>query len=202
MFIIGFILAFVSVVTLGTFGDTYPIKEKDALLEIEEKIKQIDAEKIRTELEYKFRNYKPDDWRNLGPADKDYSYLVDLTYTLDVDIPRIGENGNIEGVLYPKGYSFNPLDYTPVDPTPLVVFNGDSKEEKEWVKKYCGNGCNAMLVITEGTFSKVAEELQRPVYYLKEIMAKKLKLKNTISVVKREGNKMRVNVYSVKKRKS
>lgn len=195
-----------AIAPLGAYGNTYPIKEKDALTEIEEKIKKVDVEKIRKELEVKMRNYKPSDWASLQPASKSYSYLVDMTYTLDADIPRVGQDGKIQGVLYPKGYTFNPLDYMVADPPPLVIFNGENVKEKEWVKKRLKENDQkvkrSMLVITKGSFIKVAEELKQPVYYLKEMMAEKLQLKNTISVVYREKNRMRVDVHSVTQPKS
>lgn len=190
-----------TVTPLGTYGNTYPIKEKDALIEIEEKIKRVDVEKIRKELETKMRTHKPVDLVKLPPATKSFTYLVDLTYTLDVDIPKVSADGKVQGILYPKGYTFNPLDYVVADPPPLVIFNGENAKEKEWVKKKLKENDskmrNAMLLATQGSFIKLADEFKRPVFYLKQIIAERLQLKNTISVVYREKNKMRVDVYSV-----
>jgi conjugal transfer pilus assembly protein TraW len=187
--------------SLGTFGNTYSIKEPDALLELEKKISKVDAEKVREELATKFRNYKPSDWRDLPPAKKPYSYYVDMTYTLDTDIPQVNGQGEITGILYPKGFRFNPLEYMRVDPLPLIIFNGDNKREKEWVKYHYKNQYNTMFLITKGNFTKLAEEMGRPVYYLKDIIAEKLNLRNTVSVVYREKNNMRVDVYAVAKEK-
>lgn len=190
-----------AVASLGTYGNTYSIKEKDAMVEIEEKIKKVDVEKIRKELETKMKNYKPSDMVSLPSAPKNFSYLVDMTYTLDTDIPRVSQDGKIQGILYPKGYTFNPLDYMPADPPPLVIFNGENAKEKEWVRKKLqekdSRMKNAMLLATQGNFIKLAEEFKQPVYYLKTIMAERLQLKNTISIVYREKNKMRVDVHSV-----
>lgn len=194
-------LILMALFSLGTFGNTYPIKEPDALLELEKQITKVDVEKVRKELETKFRNYKPSDWHSLPPAAKNYSYSVDMTYTLDNDIPRINDKGEITGVLYPKGFQFNPLEYMPADPPPLVIFNGDNKKEKEWVKYYYKNQFNAMFLITKGNFAKLSEEMGSPVYYLKDIIAEKLNLRNTVSVVYREKNNMRVDVYAVAKAK-
>jgi len=192
----------IALIPLGTYGNTYSIKEKDAIVEIEERVKKVDVEKIRKELETKMRNYKPSDMVGLPEASKSFSYLVDMTYTLDTDIPRVGGDGKVQGILYPKGYTFNPLDYMPADPPTLVIFNGDSPKEKEWVKRKLKENDprmkNFMLLATKGDFIKLANEFKRPVFYLKEIMAEKLQLKNTISVVYREKNMIRVDVHSVK----
>ena len=89
----------------------------------------------------------------------------------------------------------------PADPPPLVIFNGDNKKEKEWVKYYYKNQFNSMFLITKGNFAKLSEEMGSPVYYLKDIIAEKLNLRNTVSVVYREKNNMRVDVYAVAKAK-
>jgi conjugal transfer pilus assembly protein TraW len=183
--------------SLGTFGNTYPIREPDALVELKQEIKKVDVEKLRKELETKFRNYKPSDWHNLTPATKPYSYYVDMTYTLDTDIPQVNDQGEITGILYPKGFRFNPLEYMPADPPPLIIFNGENKKEKEWVKYYYKNQFNVMFLITKGNFAKLSEEIGRPVYYLKDLIAEKLQLRNTVSIVYREKNNMRVDVYAI-----
>jgi len=183
--------------SLGTFGNTYPIREPDALVELEKQIKKVDVEKLRKELETKFRNYKPSDWHNLPPATKPYSYYVDMTYTLDTDIPHVNDQGEITGILYPKGFRFNPLEYMPSDPPPLIIFNGENKKEKEWVKYYYKNHFNVMFLITKGNFAKLSEEMGRPVYYLKDLIAEKLQLRNTVSIAYREKNNMRIDVYAI-----
>ncbi len=204
---LGMVISVMLAVTpLGTYGNTYSIKEKDAMVEIEEKIKKVDVEKIRKELEAKMRNYKPSDLVSLPQASKSFTYLVDMTYTLDTDIPKVGADGKMQGILYPKGYSFNPLEYMPADPPPLVIFNGTNTKEREWVKKKLKENDpiinKSMFLATQGDFIKLANEFKRPVYYLKEIMAERLQLKNTISIVYREKNRMRVDVHSVQAKKS
>lgn len=204
---LGMVLSVMLAVTpLGTYGNTYSIKEKDAMVEIEEKIKKVDVEKIRKEFEAKMRNYKPSDLVSLPSASKSFTYFVDMTYTLDTDIPMVGADGKVQGILYPKGYTFNPLEYMPADPPPLTIFNGANAKEREWVKRKLKENDpiinKSMLLATQGDFIKLANELKRPVYYLKEIMAERLQLKNTISVVYREKNRMRVDVHSVQVKKS
>lgn len=192
------LIAMLSVTPIGTYGNTYPIAEKDAIVEIEEKVRKLDYEKIRKDLEVKLKNYRPSDLKPLPPAEKTYSYYVDMTHTLEADIPRVDSKGKVVGTLYPKGFTFNPVEYLVADPPPLVVFNGKNKKETQWVKKNYEQ-LPVMFVITDGDWTEVAKEMKRPVYYLKEIMVDKLKLKNTVSVVYREGKYMRVDVYAMPK---
>ena len=92
---------------LGTVGNVYPVVEPDALAEIRTAAARVDWEKIidgQQKLAM-IKNFRPRDLHPLPAAKADKSFLVDMTYTLDADIPD-GKGG----VLYPKGFTFNPLD--------------------------------------------------------------------------------------------
>jgi conjugal transfer pilus assembly protein TraW len=187
----------VSITPLGTLGNVYDIKEKDAFVELQDKVKNLDTKKIESELTEKFKDYRPADSVNLPPAKETKSYTVDLTYELEYDIPRVDGEGKITGVLYPKGYRFNPVEYVKASPPPLVIFNGESRKERDWVKHYY-KGKHVMFVISEGNWSEISEELGTQVYYLKKVMQEKFKLENTVSVVYRKDKLIKVDVYAVK----
>jgi len=195
---ITFLLA--ATITVGSYGATYPIAEPDAMLEIEQKVNSVDKEKIGRELVKSFKSFAPKDLVKLHPASKSFSYYPDLSFILDHEIPRVDGNGKIVGVLYPKGYKFNPVEYLKGDPPVLVVFNGNSARELKWVKQNYQKKSNVMFCLNEGDWQKVSKELGTQVYYLKAIMAEKLNLKNTVSVVSRDANKrqMRVDVYAIR----
>jgi conjugal transfer pilus assembly protein TraW len=105
---------------LGTFGATYSIVEKDALEEIRDKARTTNWERAfsREMWEKKLRAYRPSELKALPRAERENVFTVDLTYTLDFDIPD-GKGG----ILYPKGYTFNPLDYVSF-PNTLVFIDG------------------------------------------------------------------------------
>ncbi|RJP54071.1 MAG: hypothetical protein C4583_03515, partial [Anaerolineaceae bacterium] len=90
---------------LGTVGNVYPVVESDALAEIREAAVQVDWEKAieRQKKLAMIKNFRPRDLHPLPAAKADRSFLVDMTYTLDSNIPD-GKGG----VLYPKGFTFNP----------------------------------------------------------------------------------------------
>lgn len=113
---------------LGIAGNTYPITEPDALQEIQEKAKTINVNKHmnKAKLEKKAKEFKPADLSVLKPASVDRSFTVDLTYTLDFDITD-GKGA----IVYPKGYTFNPLTYIKYNKT-IVVIDGNSKKQLEW----------------------------------------------------------------------
>jgi conjugal transfer pilus assembly protein TraW len=186
-----------SITPLGTYGNVYDIKEKDALVEFQDNAKKIDAQKIQSELTQKFKDYRPADTVVLTPAPKTRSYTIDLTYELEYDIPKVDSEGKIVGVLYPKGYRFNPVQYVKASPPPLVIFNGDSRKEREWVKHYYKSK-PVMFVITEGNWADVSQELGKQVYYLKKIMQDKFKLEHTVSIVYKKDDLIKVDEYAVK----
>ena len=89
----------------GEVGRTWPIAEQDALTEIEAKARQVEWRKVLERK--KVEAYQgPPDKGSLPRARRDRTVPVDLTYTTSIDVPD-GKGG----ILYPKGYTFNPLDY-------------------------------------------------------------------------------------------
>jgi conjugal transfer pilus assembly protein TraW len=176
---------------LGTVGKTYPIKERDALLEIEERAKSLDMKR-------EFARVKPDRYRPEGTialprAAKANSFQVDMTYTLDMDIPD-GKGG----ILYPKGYTFNPLDYIPFRKV-MVVLNGDDRDQVKWFRqsRYSGRP-DVMLLLTEGSYLKLGKDLGRPVFFADNRIVSKFMLKAVPSVVYQTGRQMTVGEIDVR----
>ncbi|MBI5655539.1 MAG: hypothetical protein HZC44_01430 [Geobacter sp.] len=171
---------------LGTFGMTYRISERDALTEIEERSRQVDWNKILDKR--KVENYQgPPDRMSLPRAKRNRIFPVDMTYTTEIDVPD-GKGG----ILYPKGYTFNPLDYVTY-PKTLVVINGNDPEQVKWLaaSKY-DKRLDVTLLLTEGNFGAVAKRVSRPVFYADGKLIERLKLKAVPSVIKQNGRLMEV----------
>jgi hypothetical protein len=181
----------------------YNIAEPDVLDEIESKKNKVieEAEKFHQILPEKIRSVKA---AELLPAPKTYTYYVDITYTLPEDLTD--ENGK---VIYPKGYTFNPIAYTNVKPPDLVIFNPCDKKESAFVKKLVKNIGYYILVGANCTIGGMADFLtnaghdvfQQPVYMVNEQMKQKLDLKYTVSVVSvdLDVDYIKVDVYKVRK---
>ncbi|GAM08403.1 protein TraW [Geobacter sp. OR-1] len=171
---------------LGTFGMTYRISERDALAEIEERSRQVDWNKVLDKR--KVENYQgPPDRMNLPRAKLGRIFPVDMTYTTEIDVPD-GKGG----ILYPKGYTFNPLDYVTY-PKTLVVINGNDPEQVKWLaaSEY-DKRLDVTLLLTEGSFGAVAKRVSRPVFYADRKIIERLKLKAVPSVIKQNGRLMEV----------
>ena len=176
-------------VNLGTVGTTYEIVEKDALIALQEKAKQVNWNKVfsREKTEKLIKEYRPKGLVSLPRAEKDSAFHVDMTYTLDFDIPD-GKGG----ILYPKGYTFNPLEYVQM-PTILVVIDGDDPEQVAWFKQSRYNkDLKTMLLLVEGSYAEVAKKLDRPVFYADKRIINKFNLKAVPAIVYQDGVFMKV----------
>ena len=171
---------------LGTFGTTYRISERDALAEIEERARQVDWNKVLDKK--KVENYQgPPDRGNLPRAKRNRSFLVDMTYTTEIDVPD-GKGG----ILYPKGYTFNPLDYVTY-PKTLVVIDGNDPEQVKWLaSSEYDKRLDVTLLLTEGNFGTVSKKISRPLFYADRKIIERFKLKAVPSVIRQKGRLMEV----------
>ncbi|MRR34080.1 hypothetical protein EG829_05165 [bacterium] len=179
---------------LGNYGATYPIAEPDSLTELKEKAAQVDWKRHLNpeKLTRKVRNFRPSDLKRLPAARRDWVFLSDLSYTLDVDIPD-GKGG----ILYPKGYTFNPLDYLSFRRT-IVVINGKDRRQVAWFRKSPWNkDMNVTLLLTDGGYFELGKRLRRPVFYASALIVDRLGLKAVPSVVRQNGRFMEVREYAV-----
>ena len=183
---------------LGTLGQTYPIAERDALEELQERVSQVNWSKVfnREKIEKAIRDYRPD-LEPLPRARKERIRLVDMTYTLPFDIPD-GKGG----ILYPRGYTFNPLDYVHFDRT-VVVIDGDDPEQVTWFSqsKYASQ-IKTMLLLTGGSYFELQKKLERPVFYATTDIIHRFQLEAVPSVVRQHGRYMEVREIDVERKKT
>lgn len=182
------------------FGsNTYEIKEQDFISEIEnkkpileEKMKQYRAEQVE-----KMNNYSGE---SLPKATISQIRYIDPSYELQQDIPKYDMYGKKIGVLYQKGYKFNPIEFTNVIPPDFIVFNAcDNLENKfvnELIKTYEQKNKDYMLV-NSGCKNKDLKNtnFNSKVYFLTKEMIDKFKLEHTVSII--TANKQ-VNMIVVK----
>lgn len=183
--------ALATVKDLGTVGRTYPVVEPDGLAEIQqpsERMKEFQEEMLAERV----KNYQPADLHPLPRTTTEKTFLVDMTYTLDRDL------SDADGkVIYPKGYTFNPLDYTTLSGA-LVVIDGNDPAQLKWFEAspYFKNH-QARLLLSNGQVAALTKALQRSVFYLTEDIAKRLHLGAVPSVVIQKGHKVQVMEFSV-----
>lgn len=174
---------------LGTIGETYQIVEDDIVAELREQ-----ANRLALPGELQTRSYQPANLQALPRATENRNFLVDMTYTLDHDLKD--KNGK---VIYPRGYTFDPLDRIRLS-TSLVVIDGTDSDQVAWFKEspYMKNR-QAKLLISGGYDSDLRRELKRPVFYLTEDIGTRLKLTAVPCVAVQRGDGMQVSEFLIQK---
>ena len=168
---------------LEPVGRTYPIVEQDIREEFKQKVTGVDIDALLNT----HNRYQPANLYTLPRTASDRVFTVDLTHTLDHDIKD--SQGNL---LYPQGFSFNPLQYAGLSGG-LVVIDGSDLQQVEWFKgsPYFQNH-RAILLLSGGYAAELKQELKRPVYYLTHDIAARLQLMAVPSVVVEQDNKLTV----------
>jgi conjugal transfer pilus assembly protein TraW len=177
---------------------TYPIAEPDALTEMEEKFKAslVDFDNNTRKAVERF---KANTGYPLTKAPDNYSYLVDITYTLDKDIAEVDIKGVVKRIFYKAGYTFNPLDYLNVPHPTYIAYNHCDDAERQYVTDYLRTR-RAIPLSSGCPISRLAPIGNHSVYPLSSDMAKLYKLKHTISIISPNMTERRleVNVISIK----
>lgn len=175
---------------LGVVGRTFPIVEPDLLTELRQSSLQFGQS--REELLARIKNYQPMNLHPLPRAVADRTFLVDMRYTLDRDLTDA--HGNI---IYPKGYSFNPLEYI-VLAGGLIVIDGSDPSQVSWfMRSPFSQNRQTKLLLVGGRAADLIEELQRPAFYLTSDMAERLRLTAAPALIMRKGDKMQVHEFYV-----
>ena len=188
-------------VDLGTFGATYPIAEKDAIVEMQEAAARVDWNRVldKDRWKKKAEDFKPKDLVRLPRARKTRAYTVDLTYTLPFNVPKVDRNGKVTGTLYPKGYTFNPLDYVSY-PGILVFINGSDRKQVEWFRgsRYFKD-YRTRLLITDGSYYDLEKTMGIPVFYAVRPVVERLKIRAVPSIAWQRGRYMVVKEIGFEK---
>jgi len=182
-------------VNLGTYGATWPIKEQDALVQIKQALKKFNWKKVFNKQNYlrAFHEYENRISTNLPRTKKHKIYTVDMTYTLQRNI--VDAQGKI---IYPKGYTFNPLNYVKM-PFDIVVINADDKAQVKWFmhSKYY-NKIKTMLLICKGDVITLEKKVKMPVFYADRRIVERFHLEAVPSVIYQKGEVMYVEEIPVK----
>ena len=119
--------------------------------------------------------------------DRQTASIVDLTHTLQQDL--VDAQGTI---LYPRGFTFNPLRYVSLTGV-LVVIDGSDPEQVAWFKgSPYGSNRRALLLLSGGLAAALRDELRRPVAYLTEDIARRLQVRAVPSVVMEQDQHLTV----------
>lgn len=177
-------------------AQTYKIAEPDMLDEIMSR-KDMLEQNLKKQMVQEKEHIQNLTGESLTKAPKTYSYYVDPTYTLKQDIPRVDNQGRQVGILYPKGYTFNPIEYLPMLPPPIVVIDACDQKELDFATKYISTSPNAMIASSGCALKKFPKNFNRHLFLVSHEMKEKFNLKYTVSVVSidKAAKRIKVDVY-------
>ena len=176
------------IVQLEPVGPTSAVIETDLAEALRQRAVSVDVERLRSAQ----ARYQPANLQALPRATKDAITMVDLTHTLEQDVQDA--NGQ---VLYPAGFTFNPLRYVSLSGA-LVVIDGSDPEQVAWFQgsPYVKNH-RALLLLSGGLAAPLRDELARPVAYLTEDIALRLQVRAVPSVVIEQENQLVIREVSL-----
>jgi conjugal transfer pilus assembly protein TraW len=159
-------------------GATYPVVEKDVVAELTKKAIRHAASERPDPLLEQLKTHQPANLQKLPHAEQDREFFVAMDYSLEHDFVD-GEGKN----LYPKGFTFNPLDYVSFS-AGLVIIDGTDPQQISWFQKtpYADNQ-RVRLLLSDGYAFEIGELLKRPVFYLTKDIATRLQLAAVPAVV-------------------
>lgn len=186
-------------VDFGLVGDTYEIGEPDlleVLLQKAQKAKEegVFEKKMSKKKERIDAYLKRPGSAGLPFATEDAERLFDPTYTLKYDIPD-GKGG----ILYPKGYSFNPLDYMTWNRR-MCLINGDSQAEVKWALKRCDDTLIDRIILVDGCYSCLQKEFPRQIYFDQgQMLINHFGILKTPSIVSQRGRSLVIQEYALER---
>ena len=176
------------IVQLEPVGPTSAVIETDLAEALRQRAVSVDVERLRSAQ----ARYQPANLQALPQATKDATTMVDLTHTLEQDVQDA--NGQ---VLYPAGFTFNPLRYVSLSGA-LVVIDGSDPEQVAWFKvSPYGANRRALLLLSGGLAAPLRDELRRPVAYLTEDIARRLQVRAVPSIVVERDNQLEIREVSL-----
>lgn len=165
----------------STIGRTWPIVEPDAMSEIEARVANA------PDLAAKFgprSSWSALKAASLGQAPVDRTRSIIPFYTVDEEI-RLPDGR----VLYPKGFTFNPLDYVSL-PHRLVIVH---PRDLAWALKAAR--FTDFILLTAGDALELSERTGRPLFILEERVKERLGLTVAPVIVAQEGKKLVLSEY-------
>jgi len=182
---------------LGVIGETYPIKEKDMIQAIEEKLAGM-QESGELQKEHEQLRKRSESYARRPPGTdlpRAYEYRatpVDLSFELSEDISDADGN-----VLFEKGLRVNPLKYRPLTRA-LCFIDGDDQLQVDWLAGACPGPLESKVILVDGPVVELSEELQRRLYFDQHgVLVARFRISALPAVVRQSGEMLFVEEFPV-----
>jgi conjugal transfer pilus assembly protein TraW len=151
---------------LGTFGDTWDIREHDLITVLKKNLEQHFAgktqEQIQQEMQKKAEDeaMRPPPVAGLTTARETHSRLFVPSFTVQRDI------ADQNGVVFAhKGQVVNPFDVIPVFDETLYFIDADDDRQIAWMKQQVPHTTTSRVILVNGNVRDSAEALGSRVYF-------------------------------------
>lgn len=173
---------------LGTIGPTYEITEQDMEEYIRNKLTGLDWEKTMQEIIERTRKQIIPKGTLLPKVQKEKSFHINPANVLEDDIRD--EKGNI---LYPKGYTYNPLDYSPFTRKYLFI-DGEDPDQLEIANRYEDElGDEVVVLLINGNPFEIMEGSNLNIYFADEKVINGFQIKRVPSLVSQDGKLIKID---------
>lgn len=175
--------AFLTHAEVATIGQTYKIAEPDVYEEIMERARKVDWKKALSK--------NQDDWGvfrgvpvSISMENKTFYRIPWYSSEFEIKDPRNGR------LLYPKGYTFNPLVYTPRMPFRLIFVD---PSQVWFVQQH--KQPNDMVIFTHGNVLKIRKKLGYDVFLLDKKTKERIPFDAVPSIVSQVGQQFKIDQY-------
>ncbi|ENM6365919.1 hypothetical protein AB8I23_004253 [Vibrio alginolyticus] len=179
----------VSIVLLGccsaaTLAKTYPVVEPDPMEEIQERLKNVDVQDYMDTPREEWSVFKGESY---PVATKSQVRRYVPWYTTEFDIR--GQNGK---VVYPKGFTFNPLKFTPPLTRRMVFFKLDHYEKLKPLIRPSDE-----LIADSGDVVELSEKIDRHISLVEPNSRERLGLRVVPSIIEQKGELFEIKEISL-----
>lgn len=151
---------------LGTFGDTWDIREHNLITVLKRNLEQHFAGKSQAEIEQEMQKKVEDEAMRPSPVEgittarETRSRLFDPSFTVQRDI------ADQNGVVFAhKGQKVNPFDVIPVFDETLYFIDADDNRQIAWVKQQVPQTTTSRVILVNGNVRDSADALGSRVYF-------------------------------------
>jgi hypothetical protein len=174
-------------------GRTYDVVEPDAYEEILNAVKRVDVEKYKKMLQERIRKYAVVDEFKIPYAKETQTRYFEPRYELPFDI--VDANGR---VIYPKGFTFNPLQYMTLYET-VVFFDARNALHLNWLKKGgLTERWDVMFIAVRGNVVEASRVLKVPVYRATKEILERFDVKKIPCIIKQKGGQLEITEVGMK----
>ena len=180
---------------LGVIGAVFPIKERNIMTVMQEKLSSPEGKKLRLDFERRLKQiseahpYVPRPNKTLSATPKRRSYLFNPSISLDKDLSD--HNGTR---FYQAGTKVNPLDQVTLSKDYLFI-DGDRPAQVAWARHYKASK-KSMIILVKGDPLRVMRDQGIQVFFdQEEAMATRFQLMHVPCSMTQEGQHLRITEW-------